>query len=394
MAVKGIGISNDIFVDQTYYTPESYTIPTPSQGDYASPQTYFEADYVNNALDLFATFTIQAEGTVFSTSASKSSVFTMQVTCTRVKGAAEQPSLDSAITLTCDAIDLSLAIIPQVRVFTPRFTRAIVTTIGHLPDAVWNTYAESDVIDRTWDDFSDYQWDYLDDVFIRSNVTKALAGKLQKATATITAFAEATLTVNRIRGFVKTAPSVSSMSVNANFTADTSQTITAVGSQTTTLSRFRGIDQTITAQATVSANANATFDLAYGQGVTATATVDVVGNVTFDSSKTLTTQASVDAQGNVRFDSVLSLSALYSQLSAGRLILIPDPWNTIKVKKEIRTIVLPIESRSLPVNQETRVNSITTETRSIKVPQETRRFKIFKPQFTSRSSIPRVRQET
>jgi len=74
--------------------------------------------------------------------------------------------------------------------------------------------------------------------------------------------------------------------------------------------------------------------------------------------------------------------------------LIPDPWNTIKVKKEIRTIVLPIESRSLPVNQETRVNSITTETRSIKVPQETRRFKIFKPQFTSRSSIPRVRQET
>jgi len=228
MALKGIGISDDIFVDQTYHTPEDYTLPTPSQGDYATPQTYFQADYVNNALDLVSTFTIQAEGTVFSTRATPASEFTLTVSCERNRDLGAQ-SLSSSFTVTAEGSDFDFAILPQITAFSPRFLRAVVTTIGHMPDATWNTYAESEYIDRTWDEFSDYQWDYLDDVFIRSTFTKALGGYLAKATATLTAFNNASITMTRFREFSATPPTVSTMSVNANYTTGTPQTITGGG---------------------------------------------------------------------------------------------------------------------------------------------------------------------
>jgi len=52
------------------------------------------------------------------------------------------------------------------------------------------------------------------------------------------------------------------------------------------------------------------------------------------------------------------------------------------------------EERNISVLQETRVNTVVSETRGIDVSQETRKFKIFRPNFTNRSSIPRIRQET
>ena len=399
MALKGIGISDDIFVDQTYHTPEDYTRPTPSQGDYATPQTYFEADYVNNALDLSTTFTVSAVGKVFSTRATPDSEFTLSVVSTRIRGSAEQPVLQSISTLTCDAIDLSIAIIPLFRMFTPRFTRAIVTTIGHMPDATWNTYAESDFIDRTWDDFSDYKWDYLDDFFIRSTITKATGGYLVNATASITAFANSSLSFSRFRGDVITPPSVSTMSVDANYITAAPATVEAAFAQTGSVSRFRGVSvsnqaQQFTAIASTSVNANFTSSSTV---VEYTGRVTVSGNATtvFETSQTLSPafEQQADANYNVAVGST-SLTALYSKITVGRLITLPDPFNTIRVAQEIRTIVVPVENNIIEVLAETRVNRVITETRAIQVKQETRNYKISRPGFTDRSSIPRVRQET
>jgi len=400
MAIKGIGIEPEVYLLPGYANPEDYATPHhTSFGDYATPQTYFEADYVLNAQDLVSTFTIQAEGTVFSTSSSSDSVFSMSVTCTRLRGAAETPRLDVISTVACDAIDLSLAILPQVRAFSPRFLRAVVTTIGHMPDATWNTFAESEYIDRDWNDLDDYSWDYLDDVFIRSTFTKALGGYLAKATVSITAFANSTLTLDRIRTSSVTPPSVSSMSVNANYTTGTPQTITAAFAQAGSVTRFRDIvvsgqAQQFTAINTMSANANFTSRstvVEYTGRITLSGNATAVYEITksIDSIFTQSTQANYNiASGST------SLSAFYSNLAVGRLITLPDPFNTIKVPQEIRTLVVPIENNIIEVLGETRVNKVITETRAIKVKQETRNFKIMRPGFTDRSSIPRVRQET
>jgi hypothetical protein len=86
-------------------------------------------------------------------------------------------------------------------------------------------------------------------------------------------------------------------------------------------------------------------------------------------------------------------NALYSTLTVGRLIGLPDPWNILTVLQETRTILVPIESMDIKVLAETRVNKAKTETRSLLVPQETRSYKIRKPIMTSQSVIPRVRVE-
>jgi hypothetical protein len=242
MAIKGIGIEPEVYLLPGYANPEDYATPHhTSFGDYATPQTYFEADYVLNAQDLASTFTVSAVGTVFSTSASHSSQATMSVSCVRLRDQQQQIQHTALATVSCDAIDLSIAILPQVRVFSPRFLRAVVTTIGHLPDAIWNTYAESEYIDRTWDEFSDYKWDYLDDLFIRSSITKATGGYLVNASVSITAFANSTLTMDRIRTSSVTPPSVSTMSVDANYTTAATATVEAAFAQTGSVSRFRDI---------------------------------------------------------------------------------------------------------------------------------------------------------
>jgi hypothetical protein len=400
MAIKGIGIEPEVYLLPGYANPEDYATPHhTSFGDYATPQTYFEADYVLNALDLVSTFTIQAEGTVFSTRATPASEFTLSVTYERFRDTDPIAlSTDTQVSIT-GQLDFDFAVLRTFRAFTPRFLRAVVTDIGHMPDATWNTYAESEYIDRTWDEFSDYQWDYLVDLFIRSTFTKALGGYLAKATATLTAFNNASMTMTRLREFSATPPTVSNMSVNANYTTGTPQTITAAFAQTGSVTRFRDIvvsgqAQQFTAINTMSANANFT---SRSTVVEYTGEVTVSGNATtvFETFQTLNTafQQQVDANYNIASAST-SLSAFYSNLAVGRLITLPDPFNTIKVPQEIRTLVVPIENNIIEVLGETRVNKVITEMRAIKVKQETRNFKIMRPGFTDRSSIPRVRQET
>jgi hypothetical protein len=400
MAIKGIGIEPEVYLLPGYANPEDYATPHhTSFGDYATPQTYFEADYVLNAQDLVSTFTIQAEGTVFSTSSSSDSVFSMSVTYERVRNTDPIAlSTDTQVSIT-GRLDFDFAVLQTFRAFTPRFLRAVVTDIGHMPDATWNTYAESDFIDRTWDDFSDYKWDFLQDFFIRSTITKATGGYLVNATASITAFANSSLSFSRFRGDVITPPSVSTMSVDANYITAAPATMEAAFAQTGSVSRFRGVlfsnqAQQFTAINTTSVNANFTSRSTL---VEYTGRVTVSGNATtvFDITKTLSLafEQQADANYNVAVGST-SLTALYSKITVGRLISLPDPFNTIKVPQEIRTLVVPIENNIIEVLGETRVNKVITETRAIKVKQETRNFKIMRPGFTDRSSIPRVRQET
>ena len=120
--------------------------------------------------------------------------------------------------------------------------------------------------------------------------------------------------------------------------------------------------------------ANVVFDLAYGQSIGAAFAQSTDANALFSPS--------------------LGLSAFNTQLSAGRLITIADPWNILTVPLETRTLVIPEDSRVIKVLQESRLNTIIAETRGLRVPQETRKYKIFKPVFTNRSSLPKVRSET
>ena len=400
MAIKGIGIEPEVYLLPGYANPEDYATPHhTSFGDYATPQTYFEADYVLNAQDLASTFTVSAVGTVFSTRATPASEFTLSVTYERFRDTDPIALATEIQTSVTGRLDFDFAVLRSFRAFTPRFLRAVVTDIGHMPDATWNTYAESEYIDRTWDEFSDYQWDYLDDTFIRSTFTKALGGYLAKATATLTAFNNASMTMTRFREFSATPPTVSSMSVNANYTTGTSQTITAVAAQVAELQRFRGVSfngtpyQT-TAVSETSVNANFVSRSTVVE-YTGRVTLSGNANVLFETFQTLNPAFQQQADGNYNVAvASTSLSAFYSNLAVGRLILIPDPWNIIRVRPEIRTIVAPTENRLLEVNQETRVNSITTENRLLRVPQETRSYQIFRPGFTNRSSIPKVRSET
>jgi hypothetical protein len=189
------------------------------------------------------------------------------------------------------------------------------------------------------------------------------------------------------------------MSVDANYITAAPATVEAAFAQTGSVSRFRGVSvsnqaQQFTAINTTSVNANFT---SRSTVVEYTGRVTVSGNATtvFETFQTLSPafEQQADANYNVAVGST-SLTALYSKITVGRLISLPDPFNTIRVAQEIRTIMVPVENNTIQVLAETRVNRVITETRAIQVKQETRNYKISRPGFTDRTSIPRVRQET
>ena len=269
-----------------------------------------------------------------------------------------------------------------------------------LGDYSWNDFAESNVIDRTWDEWFGDTWESRV-LFSRFTATKVLGGYLQQPTVS---------------------PSAAfSMSVDGNFTAQGQTAISSAFEQADTFfDRFRGIAVSGQAQnfdtaATVSANAIIIVNAV--ASVSSLFTQSTQGNFITDQPKTLSSLFTTNQNGNVTFDlgygqnysSIFSQSvdansifdlgygqifnALYSTLTVGRLIGLPDPWNILKVLQETRTILVPIESMDIKVLEETRVNKAKTETRSLLVPQETRSYKIRKPIMTSQSVIPRVRVE-
>jgi hypothetical protein len=101
----------------------------------------------------------------------------------------------------------------------------------------------------------------------------------------------------------------------------------------------------------------------------------------------------VSPNGNVAYTDSSSLNAFNIALTFARLITIADPWNTLTVLEDTRTIKPIRETRVIMVLEESRVNNTNIETRSYQVPQETKKFKIYKPRFSNRSSIPKVRSE-
>ena len=207
--------------------------------------------------------------------------------------------------------------------------------------------------------------------------------------------------MTRIRDFSASPTATASTSVNGNATFGPTKEVTTSATQSTDGKRFRGVssggnpfqmpmgafssstlafytasgDANPIAVASVSGIGNVTFDLAYGQGITAAFSTSTNANFTAQLQPT-------------------ELFALYSTLSEGRLISPADPFNTVIVPQELRTILVPTETRQFVVPEETRLNKVKQETRVAEVQQETRIRKIFKPPYTNRSSIPRVRSET
>jgi hypothetical protein len=267
-----------------------------------------------------------------------------------------------------------------------------------LGDYSWDDFAESNVIDRTWDEWFGDSWESRV-LFSRFTAAKVLGGYLQQPTITTS--------------------SSFSVSVNANYTTGIPQTISSAFEQADTFfDRFRGIAVSGQAQnfdSTITTSVDGNFTTGVPQNITTIFTHSTNANYTtgipqtFSSAFTKSTNAnyttgipqsllpqftqSVDATALFDLAYGQIFNALYSTLTVGRLIGLPDPWNILTVLQETRTILVPIESMDIKVLAETRVNKAKTETRSLLVPQETRSYKIRKPIMTSQSVIPRVRVE-
>jgi len=265
-------------------------------------------------------------------------------------------------------------------------------------DYTWDDFAESSVIDRTWDEWFGDSWEG-GVIFAVTSILKARGGYLQLPTISVS--------------------STTTSSVNANYTTGIPQTISSAFEQADTFfDRFRdivvsgqaqnfdstittsvdgnfttGVPQNITSIFTHSTNANYTTGVP--QAFSSAFTKSTNANYTTGIPQTFTSVFSTSQNANALFDLAYgqTFNALYSTLTVGRLIGLPDPWNILTVLQETRTILVPIESMDIKVLAETRVNKAKTETRSLLVPQETRSYKIRKPIMTSQSVIPRVRVE-
>ena len=266
-------------------------------------------------------------------------------------------------------------------------------------DYTWDDFAESSVIDRTWDEWFGDSWEG-GVIFAVTSILKARGGYLHFGTTSVS--------------------SATTSSVNGNFITGIPQDITAVFEQADTFfDRFRGIslngqaqnfDSTITTSvdgnfitdantyvfpSAFTHSTNANYITGIPQTFSSAFTKSTNANYTTGIPQSLLPQFTQSVDATALFDLAYgqTFNALYSTLTVGRLIGLPDPWNILTVLQETRTILVPIESMDIKVLAETRVNKAKTETRSLLVPQETRSYKIRKPIMTSQSVIPRVRVE-
>lgn len=434
MAIKGL-VDTQAYVVGDYQTPFGYFTPASSVGDYIITD-YVDTDYVFQTLDLKNSFTLQAEGTLnfiranitatFTLSAqgqdldlataTQSSQFSLAVTATRlrvgtaaVNSTATQNTQGNAVFTQSKSLSCVANITAQGNFNTANgsvsltafYTQVQVAGklfFGRFTDYRWDSFAESEYIDRTWDEWFGDAWDQGGVIYTVSTVFKAVGGYRAQAVGFLdSAF---TQQQNITIGISKSITATASQSTQGNYTTFASGSYNSAFEQANVFfDRFRGvaIDGTPlehTARFTQSSTGNAVYSPA--KQLDSLFDQSVQGNAIYDSSSSQSSQFAHSVNANVIYDLGYGelFEAFNTQLSAGRLITLPDPWNVIKVKQEIRTLVIPIESRSLPVKEETRVNSVEAETRGIKVLEETRAYKIFKPQFANRSSIPRIRQES
>ena len=444
MAIKGL-VDLEAFVIGGYATPETYY--QISVGEYGLDD-YVDLNYAFEAQTLTSSFSVSCDGTTFIVQAILTSSFSLSCDADKFDFASATLTSTSSLSasggrirpgegsFTTSATTSTNAVVEFVGTATPTTTtttstNAIYTAAsesltltgfysqiqlaGKLIEAgasitpttseyTWASFKESEIIDRAWTDWFGDRWGSAGQIILISvaSYIKALGGYLAQGRATMSATASMPdVTMNRIRSFSASPSVVSTTSTNGNATYGPSKSVsTGVTMPTPEAMRFRGISsggnpyempmgafttstngiytasgnatQTITAS--VSGIGNVTFDLGYGQGITAAFT---------NSTNAIYTAASES----------LSVIGFYTNLSAGRLITIADPWNTITIPQELRSLLVPEEIRQIAVLQETRLNKLMQETRLTNVDEETRTWKIFKPVYTDRTNIPRVRSE-
>jgi len=439
MAFKGL-VDLQAYVIGDYQTPIGYFNPQTSVGEYVLDD-FVVSDYLLEAQDLVSTFSLQAEGQVNSLRASLVATFTVSadgdkfdfgsatvsttssiaVSGTRIRtGTGSYTSASSAsaqgnvtyvvdkaltttITHSANAIYTSSGTTLELQAFNTQVQLAGKLIQAKIADPTWDEWSESSVIDKSWDDFGDLKWDELGTIIAVGIVVKALGGYLAQGTASSTAVTSTATTFTRTRDAVGSADVSTAQTANANFTASGDGSHTAIFTQpAVTFDRFRGVSSNgnpynVTTVATASTEANYFSRSALGQ-FTGVYTTSAIGSATMGLSSpqqdVFTSTLSSNANVTTDLGYGQEYFALASSIGFGQLIVPPDPWNTIHVPLETRTLVVPIDSRVLEVSQETRVNTVGTETRSLRVPQESRSFKIYKPGYTDKSSIPRVRSET
>lgn len=434
MALKGIGIDPNIYVEQGFYTPETYTTPPPSQGDYFTPQGYAELDYVLEALDLVSSFSIQAEGTLEIASATLVSTFTLTADgqdfdfasatltstfTTSTLGGYRHFGSASVVSTSTTTSDANITYDPSNTINVSTSTQqngnvdyrgtptldSVATQIsvggifydaaseGQQDDYTWDTFAESEFIDRTWNEWFGGKWHPGLIAFIKTTDVSVNGGLIAG-------------------GSIQNARMVSNISADANVSYTDSATLSAAYSIQSDYTRTRNADPasysivsstqqdanvsfdsdaSVSSAISTTVNGNATFRAIQTYDITSSTSQNA--NVVFDPTKQITAAYNISPNANVSYDAGASFSAFNTTFTLGRLIVIADPWNILTVKQELRTLLVPRENNIFEVLQETRVNNIETETRGYKVPQETRAFKIYKPIFTRRSSIPKVRAD-
>ena len=428
MAIKGL-IDNSAYVlgdyqDLGYYDP-------PRQTGVYMDADYVATDYFQDALTLSSAFTLSAQGIVIDVKATLTSTFSVSVSAqkfdfasssisanfgisvspTRLRtgssstsaaftnnqlaNATFSPSAASSLTssssqgatasFNAGTINLP-AVLTQTQVAGELF-------FGQQTDITWESFKESEFIDRTWDEWYGDAWEQGGVLFVVNIIAQAIGGYRALASASINSSFTTQATPTRIRKAGATPSTAFTSSVNANMIASGETSPTASFGIASDYIRIRGFTGSFTGVSSVSALANAVFDPS--PNPQAVFTTSTNANAVFDLAygQTHTAIFSTSSDGNVDFTGTASFTAFNTQLSAGRLITVADPFNTITIDKDTRVLVVPIENRTTKVLEQTRVNNITEQSRSIKVLEETRRNKIFRGVLTDRSSIPRVRSE-
>jgi len=430
VALKGL-IDTTAYVlgdyqDLGYYNPQR------SVGKYIAGD-YIATDYFFEGLELSTSFTISAEGTkdfIASTmvasfsvsvaaqkfdfaSGSITSTFGISVSPTRIRSGTSSASAaftatqqgnatfisGTASTLTSATSQNAVANFNAGVLNLPAVTTQIQLAgelfFGQQTDITWESFKESEFIDRTWDEWYGDAWEQGGVLFVINIIAQAIGGYRAFGGATLSSTFTTQATPTRIRPGVATPSTAFTSSVNGNRIASGETSPTASFGIASDYIRIRGFTGSFTGVSSITALAHATFDLGYVQDIQPVFTTSTSANAVFDLAygQNNTAQFSTSTDGNADFKGTISVTAFNTTVSVGRLITIADPFNIIKVAQDTRTLVVPIENRTTKVLQQTRVNTITEQSRSIKVSEETRRNKIFRGVLTDRSSIPRVRSE-
>jgi hypothetical protein len=415
MSAKGL-FDTTTYVLNDFYTPDTYTVPAESSGTY-TVSDYVDIDYtLKYDQELQSQFTITANAEIINPGAALLIESTVTVDAIKVKAgsstqeiaftftARAQPFQRAAATMQV-ALSIDTAKPNAVRVGVI-IVDAITTQVqlaGYLlelepEDYSWDTFAIEQYDEITWDEWFADKWDSTAILFTTTSVSKATGGFLAQGSAAIDhTFSSSIPATGRIRSSLFQSSMLSQFAIdkatgNVVFTGTTSaDTVFSVASN---YIRFRDQPNPIVYTSLLQSQQQGNATFGPSPNIIAIFASSQNANVTFDPSKSLLYQFDVSSNANAFFASTKqTYTFFYSTLSDGFLISLVDPYNTFKVLQEIKTFVLPMESRVIDVLQETRVNSVSNETRIIDALQELRAYRIYKPQLTNRSSIPRVRTD-